>query len=463
MQQQNPRAADMGEESITRLLIRFSLPATLAMAVMASYNIVDTYFVGRLGGEAIAALSVSFPVQMLLGAIGIGTGVGAGSLISRSLGAQKPEDAAIAAGQVMLLALVFGLGAYLLGRFYLEELLLFFGATPKILPYAMDYMTVIAQGAVMLFMIMMLNNIVRAEGNALLPMWVMIGSALLNILLDPIFIFVLGLGIRGAAVATVLAKIFGVAALLWYYVSGKSSLNIKPRNLLPNGRIILDIYRVGLPALLMQISANISLILANRILGDFGYVPIAVMGLMIRFQMFAFMPAIGIAQGLLPIIGYNYGAKKYPRIREAMFKGAGAGTVLVTLTGLLLFLFPSFFLGFFTSEGDLLSLGVFAVRIMVLMYPLLGMQIVSVIFFQAIGRGTQSLVLSLLRQFLLYIPSILLLPRFFSLTGIWVATPLSDLTAFLVTTTLVAREYSRLGIPFLRNTKAEKNRLEDGE
>jgi Na+-driven multidrug efflux pump len=273
---------------------------------------------------------------------------------------------------------------------------------------------------------------------------------LTNIILDPIFIFVLGLGIRGAAIATVLAKIIGVSLLLRYYVSGRSALRITLKQLRPNLRIILDIYKVGLPALLMQISANISLILANRILGGFGFVPIAVMGLMVRFQMFAFMPAIGIAQGLLPIIGYNYGAKKYPRIREAMVKGAGAGTVLVTLAGAALFLFPAFFIRIFDVRGDLEVLGSFAVRIMVLMYPLLGVQIVSVLFFQAIGRGTQSLVLSLLRQFLLYIPFILVLPRFFGLTGIWIATPLADLLAFLVTTTLVGREFSTLGIPFLK-------------
>ena len=464
MQRPSSQAASMGEDAISRLLLRFALPATLAMAVMASYNIVDTYFVGKLGPEAIAALSVSFPVQMLLGALGIGTGIGAGSLISRSLGADKPENATIAAGQVMLLALVFGLGATLLGHFYLRPMLLLFGATPEILELTMDYMSVIAQGAIMLFLIMMLNHIVRAEGNAILPMWVMIISALSNIIMDPIFIFSLGMGIRGAAIATVLAKIIGVVILLWYFLSGKSALNVRLKDLRPNGRIILEIYKVGLPALLMQISGNISLILANRILRDFGFLPIAVMGLMVRFQMFAFMPVIGIAQGMLPIIGYNFGAKKYLRIREVMIKGAGAGTVLVTLAGLSLFLFPRFFLRIFSSQEELLALGTYAVRIMVLMYPLLGLQITSVIFFQAIGRGTQSLLLSLLRQFLLYIPFIFLLPRFFDLTGIWAATPLADLLAFLVTTTLVAREFRTLGIPIRfhdKNLQFDPQRSED--
>ncbi len=447
MTQVHNNAESLGKENITKLLVRFALPATLAMAVNASYNIIDTIFVGRLGADAIAALSISFPIQMLLGAIGIGTGVGAGSLISRSLGAGNTEDASSTAGHVILLGLIFGLVAALIGIFYLRPLLIFFGATPEIIEPTMDYMSVITQGAVLLFLIMMMNHSVRAEGNAMLSMKVMIVSAVINIILDPIFIFVLGMGIRGAAIATVLAKVIGVGMLLWYYWRGKSSLNVTLTHLRPDRRIITEIYKVGLPSLLIQISANVSLIIANRILGEFGYIPIAVMGLVTRFQMFAFMPIIGIAQGLIPIIGFNFGAKKYLRIREAMYKGAGAGTVFSTLAGLLLFSFPAFFLQVFTTDAEVLAVGNNAVRIMVLMYPLLGVQTASIVFFQAIGRGIPSLLLSILRQFLLYIPFIFFLPSIFSLTGIWMATPIADLLAFIVTLTFVAREFKNQGIP----------------
>ncbi len=444
---QNDRSTIMGEESISKLLVRFSLPATLAMAVHASYNIVDTAFVGRLGSEAIAALSVSFPIQMLLGAIAIGTGVGAGSLISRSLGAGRRDDATVAAGQVILLALVWGLFATLVGFFYLRPLLRIFGATPEILEHTVAYMSVIANGATLMFLLMMMNHVIRAEGNAMLPMKVMIVSAVSNIIMDPIFIFVLGMGIRGAAIATVLAKILGVVIQLWYFVSHNSSLGVRLKHLYPNWRIIKDIYRVGLPSLFIQISSNISLIVANRVLGGFGHVPIAVMGLAVRFQMFAFMPVIGVAQGVLPIIGYNFGAGKTMRIREAMVKGAGAATVLVTLAGIAFFAFPRLFLSIFSSDAELLEIGYGAIRIMVLMYPLIGVQTISIVFFQAIGRGTQSLLLSLLRQFILYIPFIFFMPRLLGLTGIWLATPLADLLAFIVTITLVSKEFVRHGIP----------------
>lgn len=440
--------AAMGTENITRLLVRFSLPATFAMAVMASYNIIDTIFVGRLGGEAIAALSISFPIQMLFGALAVGTGIGAGSLISRSLGAGNYEDAVIAAGQSIMLSILFGLFAAVAGLIFLEPLLVFFGTTPEIMVPTMEYMSIIIGGAGLILLIMILNHVIRAEGNAILPMKVMVISAVSNIILDPIFIFGLNMGIRGAAVATVLAKIVGVVMLLCYFYGRKSSLKVRLSHLIPCGRIILDIYRVGLPSLLNQVAINISLVIVNRILGDFyGYAPIAVMGLLVRFQMFAFMPVIGIAQGVLPIVGFNFGAKKMERIREAIFKGSGASTVLVTLTGAAFFLFPEFFLRLFTGDDELLSIGLGAVRIMVLTYPLIGMHTMAVVFFQGIGKGTSSLFLALMRQFILYLPFVLLMPRYYGLTGFWLATPLADSLSFIIVLLLISREFKRQGIP----------------
>ncbi len=446
MKQPN-QVADMGEESIPRLLLRFSLPATLAMAVMASYNIIDAIFVGRLGSDAIAALSIAFPMQMLFGALAIGTGVGAASLISRSLGAGKTEDAVTAAGQVFFIALTLGFILTLSGFFFLEPLLIFFGATPEILDQTLEYMSVITQGAVLLFLIMMLNHSIRAEGNAILPMFVMIISAVSNIILDPIFIFVLGMGIKGAAVATVLAKAIGVAILLWYYLSRRSALNLRLAHLKPHGRMIYEIYRVGLPTIFIQISHNIALIVANRILGAHGYVAIAAMGLVFRLQMFALMPVIGIAQGLLPIIGFNYGAGENLRIREAILKGIAASTAIVTVVALVFFIFPVQILRAFTSDEALLTLGKEAVRIVVLMWPLLSIPLIGGSFFQAIGKGLPALMLSLMRQFIAYIPLLFLMPRLFGLTGIWISSPLADLFTFLTAVFLLTRELRRQNIP----------------
>lgn len=446
--QQDDHAARMGEENIAKLLFRFSLPATVGMLVMATYNVVDTIFVGMLGSEAIAALSVAFPIQMLLGAVGIGTGVGAGSLISRSLGAGKKDEAERAAGQVISMALIFGVLTALVGLFYMRPLLLALGTMPEILPLTEDYMVVIAVGSVMFFLIMILNNIVRAEGNPILSMNVMIISSLINIALDPIFIFLFKMGVQGAAVATVLSKIAGVAIMLYYFFAGKSVLKLSLSCLRLRWETIKNVYSVGVPAMLLQLSINVSLIVANIILAGFGHVPIAVMGLIFRLQMFAIMPVLGISQGLLPIIGFNFGAGEKTRVREALLKGMGISLAVLICASVALFAIPELFLRLFSSEEEVLSLGSYALRLMVVLFPLVGVQIVSSIFFQAIGKGMPSLLLSLLRELVLYIPFMLVLSGYMGLTGVWLARPASDLLAFLVTIIFVARELKLQGIPF---------------
>ena len=300
------QVSSMGRDSISQLLLRFSLPATIAMAVMASYNIIDTMFVSRLGSEAIAALSVSFPIQMIIGALGIGTGIGAASLISRSLGAGRHEEASRAVGQVFFLSLAVGIAVTIPGLIFLHPLLLAFGATPDILDLTAEYMSVIIIGTFFLMVMMMLNNVTRAEGNAMLSMRVMIISAVANIIMDPIFIFTLGMEIRGAAVATILAKVLGMGLLLHYYIKGHSALSLRLSHLKPSFRDHGD---------LPHRSAYHDHSNGRQLLpdpgkpfpGGFGYIPIAVMGLIMRFQNFTLMPVAGISQGLLPIIGFNYG------------------------------------------------------------------------------------------------------------------------------------------------------------
>lgn len=444
-------AALMGEESITRLLIRFSLPATVGMLVMATYNIVDTIFVGMLGSDAIAALSVAFPFQMLLGALGIGTGVGAASLISRSLGAGDEKTARNAVGQVISLSVLYGIVVALIGFFYLEPLLVLFGATPEILALTGEYVIVIAGGSVMFFLIMGLNNALRGEGSPILSMYIMIISAGINIILDPIFIFLLGLGVQGAAIATVLAKVVGVAIMLYHFTAGKSAIRIGFSCLAPRLSTIRKIYVIGFPAMFLQISTNLSLVIANNILAVYGYLPIAALGLIFRLFMFALMPVIGISQGLLPIIGYNFGAGKIERIGEAITKGVALSTAIATFFGALYFIWPELFMTMFSREQELVALGAEALRIMVIMFPLIGGQVVFTVYFQATGKGMPSLLLSILREVIFFIPLMLILSGWFGLIGIWASRPLSDLLAFMVTFYLISRELKRLGIPLLRS------------
>ncbi len=440
-------AARMGEESIGRLLVQFSLPATVGMMVMATYNIVDTIFVGMLGSEAIAALSVAFPFQMLLGALGIGTGVGAASLISRSLGAGDEEMARSAVGQVITLSIIYGVVVAVTGHLYLEPLLVLFGATPEIMALTGDYVIIITSGSVMFFLIMGLNNVVRGEGSPKLSMYVMIVSALINIAIDPIFIFLLGLGVRGAAIATVLAKVAGVAIMLYHFTLGKSEIKIGFSCLFLRLSTIRNIYVIGFPAMFLQVSTNLALVIANNILGAYGYLPIAALGLIFRLFIFALLPVIGISQGLLPVIGYNYGAGKMARIRESLVKGVAISTVIAVFFGALYFTWPGLFMSIFSREQELVALGSQALRIMVIMFPVIGAQVVFTVYFQAVGKGMPSLLLSILREVLLFIPLMLILSGLFGLDGVWASRPLSDLIAFLVTFMLISRELKRLGIP----------------
>jgi putative MATE family efflux protein len=443
-------SVQMGEDSISKLLVRFSVPATAGMLVMATYNIVDTIFVGMLGSKAIAALSVAFPFQMILGAIAVGTGVGAASLISRSLGAGQKDEAVKAVGQVIGLSLIYGVIVLLLGLTYLEPLLQLFGATPEIIALTGEYVFVITSGSVMFFLIMGLNNTVRAVGNPTLSMKVMIISALTNIILDPIFIFTFGMGVRGAAVATVLAKVVGVAIMLHFFIFGRSEIKITFACIRPRLETIHKIYVIGFPAMILQISTNLSLIIANNILAAYGYLPIAALGLIFRLFMFALMPVIGVAQGLMPIIGFNFGAGKMDRIREALVKGTLVSTVIVTVFGILYFTWPDAFVSIFSKEQELLTLAARALRIMVIMFPVIGAQIVFSTYFQAAGRGLPSLMLSILREVLLFIPLLLVFSDLFGLDGVWYSRPVSDLLAFLFTFFLIGRELKKHNLSLIK-------------
>ena len=438
----------MGEENINKLLFQFSLPSTISMTVLATYNIVDTFFVGRLGSEALAALSLAFPLQLILGSFAIGAGVGAASLISRSLGAGNYRDAEIAVGQVVSLALVFGMAAALGGYFFIDNIIALFGAEPEIAAYTKEYLLVITTGSLMVFLMMGLNNVVRAMGSPVFSMKVLITSALTNIALDPVFIYGADLGVQGAAVATVLSRFIGVLMIMYFFFySGEAALQIRLSNLKLRWGFLKSIYKIGFPAMLLPLSRNVSQITANFILMPFGHVPVAVMGVFFRLQMLVFMPSVGVGQGLLPLIGYNFGAEKMGRAREVLLKGGSVMTLYITAITLVFFAFPEFMMGIFSSEEEVVSLGGYALRIMVVMFPLNGIHMASSFFFQGIGKGLPSLFLSLLREIMIFIPVLLLFSMMIGLTGVWVARPVSDFLACAITFLLISKELSSHGMP----------------
>jgi putative MATE family efflux protein len=452
----NSSAALMGEDSILSLLIKCSLPSFLASLANASYNIVDTIFVGRIGSKAIAALSIVFPLQFTFGAVAMGIGIGTASYMSRSLGANKEQEANIAGNQIFFLSLVFTAITLVFGLTYLENILLLLGATPEILGLAMEYASVILWGSGTLFLLFMIIHVIRAEGNFMTTMKIIVFSCVANIVLDPIFIFYFNMGVRGAAIATVLARVLAIMQTAYYFKTGEIQFKINYLHMKPNLPILKEIFIVGVPSILLQTVSNISFVALNRVLAGFGYMSIAVMGLIQKLQMLIFMPCFGISQGLLPIIGYNFGAKNFLRVREALIKGIFAATGVVVPITILMYLFPEFFLRIFTKDPSVIETGRHAIRIIVLFYPFGGAHIVAIGFFQAIGKGSSSFTLVLLNKIILYIPFLLLLSRSFGLTGAWAATPLADGIAFIIIMFWVWLELKKYGLSLFKSLPVTK-------
>jgi len=425
----------LGTESIGKLLIRLSLPASVAMIVTALYNLVDSIFVGRgVGVEAIGGLTISFPFQMLVMAFSMMIGTGAASVVSRNLGAGNRERAYRAAGNAMVAALAFGLTFSLLGALFLSPLLRLFGATPVLAGYARDYLTVILTGTVFISFAMAVNNLVRAEGRAAVAMATMILGAVMNMLLDPIFIFVLKMGIRGAALATVISQALSFTFLLYFFAGGRSSLKVRLRHLLPEMSVLREIFVLGFPALVRQGVGSVLVILMNNALARYGGdIYIAVFGLVFRILHFVLMPVLGIVQGSQPIIGYNYGANSIPRVKRAVRLSIAVATVLSAGGFLLLMTLSGAVFRLFSGDPALAEAGVPVLRLMVLILPLVGVQMIGATYFQAVGKAKPAMFLGLSRQVIFLLPLVIILPRLFGLWGVFSAFPVADFLSSIIT------------------------------
>ncbi|AKB78272.1 Multi antimicrobial extrusion protein (Na(+)/drug antiporter), MATE family of MDR efflux pumps [Methanosarcina horonobensis HB-1 = JCM 15518] len=436
----------LGKESIGKLLFKLSTPVIIGMLVQALYNVVDTLFVGRAYGtesvQAIGGLSIAFPVQMIIMAFGIVLGTGGSSIISRALGAREKEKAEKTLGNVFSLSLILSVLIAVPCLLYLDGILEVFGATPGILPYAMEYLGYIIAGGIFFVFGVAVQHIVRAEGNARLAMNAMLIGAGINIVLDPFFIFGFGMGVQGAAIATVLSQAVSSVWLLQYCLKGKGAVHFKSRYLKPNLDIIKEIGAIGVGSFVMQASSSLMMIFVYNALATYGGdVAIAVFGIIIKVNSFIFLPLLGMSFGLQPIVGYNYGAKQFGRIAEAV-KLALMSTTTFGLLGLLIIhLFTEQILGLFSADPQYLSVGKHAIKIMLLGMPLIGLNVVAMTLFQALGKARPSFILSLSRQILFLIPLIVILPRFYELDGIWAAYPISDILSFMLSTFLILRVY----------------------
>ncbi len=415
------------------------------MITMSLYNIIDTFWVARLGHEAIAALTIVLPYSIIGYGIGIGTGIGVGSLVSRRFGEENIEATNHIAGQIVAISGFFGAIFLLAAVFFPQTILTICGATPDIMDYGTQYLTVIGFGAPFVFFSLVSSNLLRGSGDAVRPMIFMIAASVVNIILDPFLIFGIGpfpeMGVRGAALATVIAQLLGGGLSFGYITARKSAYRIKLLHLLPSLPILRDIYRVGFPSMLIEISESVCFILFNNVLSTFGSLAIAAAGIAIRVSDFAFMPIIGISNGLLPIVGYNFGARIWKRLWGAVRLGSLWILLLMGLATILMEIFAPQLIGIFSKEAEMIDVAVPAMRIILSTLAIVGPSILFITAFQGLGKGREVLLLSLARQFIFFVPALFLLPRFIGINGAWLSLPISDALGFLISGLWLFREY----------------------
>lgn len=431
----------LGRDPIPKLLTDLAVPATVGMLAMGLHSVIDAIYIGRgVGTNGVAAVAITFPLTMIVMALSGAIGIGGASLISRLLGAGQIERADYAFGNVLTLIFTVGISGVLVGLAFIEPMLTLFGASESIMPYSCEYLGIILYGTIFFSFSFAVNNIVRAEGNARIAMATMVISAFLNIALTPVYMFWLNLGMSGAAYGTVTAQGLTSLYLIFYFASGKSTLTFKAVNLLPDFSTIREILTVGASAFVRQGASSIMLILANNLLVYYGGdLAIATLGIIHRVIMFTLMPIMGVVQGLLPMVGFNYGASKKLRVNESIVLGMKVATAISFFGFLVVMTFPAMIMKIFTDDPVLIDMGIPALRIMFSLTFTVGMQMVTGGVFQALGKAKEAFVMSMARQILFLIPMLLILPLYFGLTGVWLAFPVADIFSFLLALWLIKR------------------------
>ncbi len=427
---------ELGTKPIGELLLKFSVPAIVGMMVNALYNIVDRIYIGRLTPLAMTGIGLSLPFMTLLMGFGMLIGIGGAARISIRLGEKREDLAEKILGNAVTLLVVIMAVVTVVGLAYKTPLLYFFGASDATIHYAESYITVILMGAILQGLGFGLNNIIRAEGSPQIAMYTMLIGAVTNIVLDPLFIFVFDLGIQGAAIATVISQGVSAVWVLHYFTSGNSKLKFHVRNLKLDADIVLSIITIGISPFSMQVAASIVTIVSNNALKTHGGdIAISAMTVINAVAIFFLMPIFGLNQGSQPIIGYNYGAKNYKRVKKALLLAIGAATAICIVAFILTQFFTTFMIGLFNNDPTLVEVTKRGMRIYLCMMPIIGFQIISANFFQATGQAPKAMFLSLLRQVIVLIPMLLILPNLFGLglDGVWFSGPIADFTASVLT------------------------------
>ncbi|MFR2526912.1 MAG: MATE family efflux transporter [Clostridium paraputrificum] len=429
--------ARLGEEKISKLLMEFSIPAIIGMVVNTLYNIVDRMYIGNIkdiGGLALTGVGITMPIMTIIMAFGMLIGIGTSARISLKLGEHKREEAEKHLGNAFTLIIIASVLITIIGLVFMHKILGLFGASADTEIYAREYMQIIFFGTIFNMLSFGLNHSIRSDGSPKVAMLSMLIGAGTNIILDPIFIFVFGMGVRGAAIATVISQIVSTIWILYYFTKGKSNLKIKREYLSLDKAIVLSIFSIGVSPFSMQIAQSIVQVLANNALKTYGGdLAIGAMTIINSVAMIFMMPIFGLNQGSQPIIGYNYGAEKYKRVKQAVKSATIVATIIVSIGWIITQAAPHLLISIFNRDKQLVGIASTGMRIFLLMLPVVGAQVISSNYFQSIGKAKISMFLSLLRQVILLIPCLIILPKIFGLTGVWLAGAVSDGLSSLIT------------------------------
>jgi len=437
--------ARLGTERLSKLLFRLSAPSIASMVTVSLYHLADTLWLGQLSYQAIAAVTIAVPFYWAAVAIGDGTGVGANALASRRFGERNIEATNLVAGQIFPLTAICSVVFIIAGVCFARQVATLLGATPDIVALTADYLVFIGWGMPFFLFRLMSRNIFHAAGDAIKPMIFTIVGAVVNAVLDPFFIFGWGpfpeMGIGGAGLATTISG--GIAAVLSYYflVGGRSAYRLNLHHIKPSLPTMAQIYRVGLPSILMQMTETIVFTMFNWIVASFGSLTLAAMGIGIRVIDLAFMPIYGVAEGLLPIVGFCLGARLWKRLWSAVKKASFAVTVMLGIATILLEIFAPQVIAIFNDDPELLTIAVPGIRIMISALVLIGPAIMFITTFQGLSKGWTAISLSLVRELAFFIPAILILPRFIGLNGVWLSLPIADVCGTIIAGFWLYREY----------------------
>ena len=439
------RAEQLGLKPIPQLLIQQAVPASIGILVMSLNILIDTVFVGQwIGPNAIAAINVVLPVSFFIGALGMAIGIGGSSIISRALGDQNIEKALKTFGNQSTLTLLFTVGFVIIGLSFIEALIPLFGGKGALYAPAKIYYTIVLYGVPLLGFCMMGNNVVRAEGKPRYAMYAMMLPSVSNLTLDVVFIYIFDWGMAGAAWATTIS--YGVCALylLYYFNSSKSELHLQRTHFSLQKSIVQQIGALGSVTLARQAVVSIVVLLVNNILFRYGgETTVAVYAIISRSLMFALFPVLGITQGFLPIAGYNYGAKNFDRVREVINTALLYATVLASIIFSLIMVFTEAFVTIFTNDPNVLAQTPEAMRWVFAATPIIGIQLIGAAYFQAIGKALPALLLTLTRQGFFLIPLIFILPPYFDVFGVWLAFPIGEAIATVITAFFLFRELKK--------------------